>query len=192
MKKKKFHYIISGYRWAPESFQVSKGLTKDSMKNAPMTAEERHEVGVLFLTKGFETAVGYVKHIERVREHQRKNVITYGFRTQEESRRFVYCPNLYIFADDALDKQLYVFKKIRAILEENNGRVVTSTECDLDEKYRPMNIKENTVAADFSRPLCIPMGEKIIQDGLGPSYHPYAGTSKKVRPHKRRHTAPTR
>lgn len=192
MKKKKFHYAITGYRWAPESFQASKGLTKNSMKGIPLTSEERREVGRLFLTKGFETAIGYVKHIERTRERQRRRMITYGFRTQEEPGRFVYCPQLYFRADAAIDERLFMFKKIRGVLEETGGRVVTSTECDLDGEYRPVNVKENAVTANSSRPLCIPMGEKIIRDGPEPPYRPYAKAPKKARPRKRRHTAPIR
>ena len=192
MKKNQFHYTISGYRWAPESFHVSKGLTQNSMRNVPLTDEERREVGRLFLTKGFKAAAGYVKHVERTRERQRRKVITYGFRTQEEPRRFVYCPQLYFRADAAMDERLYMFKIIRGVLEEANGRVVTSIECELDGEYRPIKVKENAVTADFSRPLCIPMGEKIIRDGPEPPYRPYAKAPKKAQPHKRRHTAPTR
>lgn len=192
MKKNKFHYAISGYRWAPESFQASKGLTKNSMKIIPLTAEEQKETGILSLTKGPDVAIGYVKHIERTRERQRRKIITYGFRTQEEPGRFVYCPQLYFRADAALDERLYMFKKIRSVLEETNGRVVTSTECDLDGEYRPVNVKENAVTADFSRPLCIPMGTKIIRDCPERPYRPYAKAPKKARPRKRRHTAPIR
>ena len=192
MKKKRFHYSISGYRWAPESFRAAKGPVGQPARNIPLTDAERHEVGLLSLTKGPDAAIGYVKHIERARERQRRKVITYGFHTQEEPGRFVYCPQLYFRADAALDERLYIFKKIRGVLEETNGRVVTSTECELDGEYRPVNVKENTVTADFSRPLCIPMGEKIIRDGPEPPYRPYAKAPKKARPHKRRHTTPTR
>lgn len=110
--KKKFHYAISGYRWAPESFQASKGLTKDSIKIVPLTVEEQKETGILFLTKGFEAAAGYVKHIERARERQRRKMITYGFLSKEVSGRFVYCPQLSFRADASLDERLRVFKKI--------------------------------------------------------------------------------
>ena len=162
------------------------------MKIVPLTAEEQKETGILFLTKGPDAAIGYVKHIERARERQRRKVITYGFRTQKEPGQFVYCPQLYFRADAALNERLYMFKKIRGVLKETNGRVVTSTECELDGEYRPVSVKENAVTADFSRPLCIPMGEKIIRDGPEPPYRPYAKAPKKAQPHKCRHTAPTR
>lgn len=192
MKKKRFHYSISGYRWAPESFRAAKGLVGQPARNIPLTDAERHEVGLLSLTKGPGVAIGYVKHIERARERQRRKIITYGFRTQEEPGRFVYCPQLYFRADAALDERLYMFKKIRGVLEETNGLVVTSTECELDGEYRPVNVKENTVTADFSRPLRIPMGEKFIRDGPEPPYRPRPKAPKKARPHKHRDTAPIR
>ena len=192
MKKEKIHYAISGYRWSPESFQASKGLTKSSMKRVPLTDQERREVGLLYLTKGVDAAVGYVKHVERTRERQRKSIITYGFCARETPRQFVYCPQLYFRADAALDERLDMFKKIRSVLEETNGRVVTSTECDLDGEYRPINVRENAVTADFSHPLRIPMGERIIRDGPEPPYRPHVKPPKKARPRKHRDTGPIR
>lgn len=192
MKKKQFHYSISGCRWAPESFGASKGLTKDSRKAIPLASDERREVGILILTKGPDAAIGYVKHIERARERQRKKIITYGFFTKESPGQFAYCPQLYFRADAPVGERLRVFKQIRDILGENDGRVVTSTECELDGEYRPTNVRENTVTVDFNRPLRIPMGEKFIRDGPEPPYRPYAKAPKKNRPHKRKHTAPTR
>ena len=192
MKKKRFHYIIRGSRWLPENFRVSKGLTEHSMKNVPLTLEERREVGILSLTKGPDAAIGYVKHTERARERQRRKMITYGFLSKEVSGRFVYCPQLSFRADASIDERLRVFKKIRAILEETNGRVVISTECELDGEYRPTNVKENTITADFSRPIRVPMGEQIIRDGPEPPYRPYKKALKKAKPHKRRNPTPTR
>lgn len=45
MEKQRFQYGISGYRWAPESFHVSKGLPGQKKKAVPLTPEERQEVG---------------------------------------------------------------------------------------------------------------------------------------------------
>ena len=149
-------------------------------------------MGLLSLTKGPDAAIGYVKHIERTRERQRRKIITYGFLSKEAPGQFVYCPQLYLRADAALKERLYMFKKIHGVLEETNGRVVTSTECELDGEYRPINVKENTVTADFSRPLRIPMGEKIIRDGPETPYRPRPKAPKKARPHTRRDRAPTR
>lgn len=91
------------------------------MKVVPLTVEEQKETGILSLTKGPGVAIGYVKHIERARERQRRKVITYGFRTQEEPRRFVYCPQLYFRADATLDERLYMFKKSAASWRKPTG-----------------------------------------------------------------------
>ena len=191
-KKKRFHYFIRGYRWAPENFGASKGLTKDSRKAIPLTLDERREVGILSLTKGPDAAIGYVKHTERARERQRRKIITYGFLTKESPGQFAYYPQLCFCADAPIGERLRVFKQIRDVLGENDGRVVTSTECELDGQYHPINVKENTVTADFSRPLTIPMGEKFIRDGLETPYRPRPKAPKKARPHKRRDMAPIR
>lgn len=188
----KFHYAISGYRWAPESFRASKGLTKQSLRNIPLTSEECCEVGHLFLTKGFAEAVAYVKRLERAKERNRKKVMTYGFRAKEGSRQFVYCPQIYFCADAPIDERLRTFKKIRVALDKTGGRVVVSTQCELDGEYRPMNVQENTVTADFSSPLSISMGDRIFRDGPISSRHTRPKVPKKARAHKRRDTSPGR
>ncbi len=192
MKKKRFHYSVSGYRWAPESFRAAKGLVGQPARNIPLTDAERHELGLLSLTKGPDAAIGYVKHIERARERQRRKIITYGFLTKESPGQFAYCPQLCFRADAPIGERLRVFKQIRDVLGENDGRIVTSTECELDGQYRPTNVRENTVTADFSRPLRIPMGEKFIRNGTETPYRPRSKPTKKARPHKHRNTAPIR
>ena len=181
MKKNKFHYAISGYRWAPESFQASKGLVGQPKKVIPMSHEERHEVGMLFLSKGYGAAVGYVKHIERMRERQCKTMITYGFRLKEMSTQFAYCPQLYCRADAPISERLWLFKKIRSVLMETEGRVVTSTECDLDGEFNPVNVREHTATADFGRPLRIYMGKQIVRGAPEPEYRPWTEAPEKAR-----------
>lgn len=176
MKKKRFHYAISGYRWAPESFRASKGLSEDSWRAIPLTPDERREMVILLTIDGFDTAVGYIKHIERVRERQRKSMMTYGFLTKEVPGHFVYCPQLYFQFDAAIRERLRMFRKIRGILEETDGRITVSTECELNGKYEPMDIKENTVTADFGRPVRILMGEMIIPHCSEPPYCPWTHT----------------
>ena len=192
MKKQRFHYEISGYRWAPESFYVSKGLTKDSMRVVPLTDEERREAGLLYITKGYDVAIGYVKHVERAHVRQLKSLMSYGFLTKEVPGRFVYCPQLYCRADAKIGERLYLFKKIRRVLNETGGRVTTSTQCDLDGSYRPTNIQENTVTADFRRPLRLPMEAEIFKDCPERPYRPWSKSPKKTRSHRRRNDAPTR
>lgn len=46
MGKQRFHYIITGYQWAPESYRVRKQLPGRPPKDVPLTPEERHEVGI--------------------------------------------------------------------------------------------------------------------------------------------------
>lgn len=137
MKKQRFQYGISGYRWAPESFRASKGLIGQRKKEIPLTDEERREVGYRFITNGFHSAVGYVKHIERMREREQRCRMTYGG------------------TDAPIAERLSVFKAVRNEFVRTDGKVETSTCCELDGTYRPVNITKNTVTADFSRPLKI-------------------------------------
>lgn len=155
MKKQRFQYGISGYRWAPESFQVIKGLPGQKKKAVPLTREERQEVGCRFLTRGFQAAVGYVKHIERKREREGQLYVTYGFWLREEPRRFLYCPQAYCRTDAPFAERLDLFKMIRSVLIQRACQVVTSTQCELDGAYRPVNVTTNTVTADLSRPLVV-------------------------------------
>ena len=154
MKKQRFQYGVSGYRWAPESFHVLKGRPGQKKKEVPMTREERREVGYRFITKGFRAAVSHAKHIERARAHKKQSHITYGFWLIDE-QRYLYCPQLYCRADAPLAVRLSLFKIIRDDLKRRACQVETSTECELDGAYRPVNIKTNTVTADLSRPLTV-------------------------------------
>ena len=155
MKKQRFQYGIGGYRWAPESFYATKGLVGQNKKAVPLTHEERSEVGRRFLTKGFQAAVGYIKHIERKRERESQFCVTYGFWLREEPGRCLYCPRIYCWPDAPLAERLGLFKMIRSDLKQRACRVVTSTQCELDGAYRPVNITTNIVTADLSRPLMV-------------------------------------
>lgn len=188
MKKQRFEYSISGYRWAPESFHVRKGLEKQSLKAVPLSYEERKEVGLLFITKGADAAVAHVKHLERAQERQRKSIVTYGFRAKEARSQFVYCPQLYCRADAPLDERLHIFKVIRNVLEETDGRAVVSTQCDLDGAYRSTNATENTITADFDCPISISLGHKRYREVC--QSRPVR--LKKPLSHKRKKHTPTR
>lgn len=195
MKKQRFHYSIGGYRWAPERFWAKKGLNGQPDDFVPLTSEERREVGILWTTKGFDAAVGYIKHVERARIRQSKSIMTYGFRSKEAPRQFAYCPQLYCRTDAPLDERLWIFKKVRSILKETGGRVTVSAECELDGRYNPVNVKENYITADFSRPLCISLGNEFSKDCPVRPYHPPPSRSKapkKAQPHKRRDVDPVR
>lgn len=181
MKKQRFHYTISGYRWAPESVRVGKGLTGQPPKNLQLTAEERSNIGLLVLTKGFDAAVGYVKHIERAKERQRRKMITYGFYAKGSASQMVYCPQLTCRSDASLKERLCIFRMIRNDLREKGGRITTSTQCELDGNFRPKNVKENTITVDFCRPLCISMGYQIIPELTERPYHPWQKAPKESR-----------
>lgn len=188
MKKQKIGYAIRGYYGAPESFLVSKGVTKQSLKPVPLSYGERRDVGFLFMVKGFEAAVGHVKHLERARERQRKSIMTYGFRSKEAKSQFLYCPQLYCRSDASLDERLHIFKTVRSVLEGTNGRVVVSTQCDLNGVYQPISVTESAITADFSRSLSIPLGYKRYREPCqSRPVHP-----KKPTPHKHKKHTPAR
>lgn len=192
MKKQRIHYIITGCRWAPESYRVRKSLDGQPPREVSLTEDERREVGNLYMTRGFEAAVGYVKHRERARERQRKTMMTYGFHAKEAPYRFIYCPHLTCRSDAPLEERLHIFKTVRGILREAGGRVTVSTQAELDGAYRPANVRENTVTVDFSRPCVIPKGQMYLRDGPERPYRPRGRPSKKGKPRKHRDTSPSR
>ena len=71
MRKTSFEYHIHGYRYAPESFHIYKGLPGQEKTELPLSDEQRYQMGYLYLTQGIKSAVDYVKHIERERERDR-------------------------------------------------------------------------------------------------------------------------
>lgn len=153
MKQPRFQYSLSGYRWAPESFHVSKGLAGRPKAELPISSEERREVGYCFLTKGFREAVDQVKRIERKRARKCRIYITYGFRTKEDDRLYVCCRRLCCKADAGITERLRIFKELRRHLDETGGKVEISAECELDGHFKPVHVKRNMVTADYSRPL---------------------------------------
>ena len=90
-------------------------------------------------------------------------------------------PQLYCRADAPISERLWLFKKIRSVLMETEGRVVTSTECDLDGEFNPVNVREHTTTADFDRPLRIPMGKEIVRGAPEPEYRPWTEVPEKAR-----------
>ena len=108
MSKLKFEYNIRGYRYAPESFHIYKGLPGQKKKEIPLSDEQRQQMGYLCLTEGVKSAVDYVKHIERERERKCRQYMTYGFMLKENPHEYVYCPSLRCRESDTL-KTRYVF-----------------------------------------------------------------------------------
>ena len=80
MRKTSFEYHIHGYRYAPESFHIYKGLPGQEKTELPLSDEQRYQMGYLYLTQGIKSAVDYVKHIERERERKCRLYMTYGFK----------------------------------------------------------------------------------------------------------------
>lgn len=91
MRKTSFEYHIHGYRYAPESFHIYKGLPGQEKTELPLSDEQRYQMGYLYLTQGIKSAVDYVKHIERERERKCRLYMTYGFMLKENPRSYVYC-----------------------------------------------------------------------------------------------------
>ena len=83
LRKTSFEYHIHGYRYAPESFHIYKGLPGQEKTELPLSDEQRYQMGYLYLTQGIKSAVDYVKHIERERERKCRLYMTYGFMLKE-------------------------------------------------------------------------------------------------------------
>ncbi len=158
MKKQRFMYRISGYRWAPESFRAAKWLAVSP--HAPetpvaLTPAERTAVGLCFVTRGYWAAVGVLKHIERERGRNTRRYRTYGFRTKEDPDRFLYCPQICCRTDAGLCERSVTYQTVKAQLARTGGQVEISAGCELDGAYRPVNVRTQTLTADLSRPLTV-------------------------------------
>ena len=152
MSKLKFEYNIRGYRYAPESFHIYKGLPGQKKKEIPLSDEQRQQMGYLCLTEGVKSAVDYVKHIERERERKCRQYMTYGFMLKENPHEYVYCPSLRCRESDTLKTRLCILQAVREELARDKGRVEQSVECDLDGHYRPVNIRKHYATADCALP----------------------------------------
>lgn len=155
MAQKKFSYVVSGYRYAPESFRAFKKVIHGKAEEFPLSDEQRSEVGTLYLTQSLKAAVDYVKRIERDRERKCRLYTSYGFFSQEEPHSYMFCGRIRCREDAPVEEKLNVLREFREVLKRTDGRVEQSTECELDGHYRPVNVKRNYLTADFGRPVKI-------------------------------------
>lgn len=99
--------------------------------------------------------VDYVKRIERARARKPKSFVTYGFQVREDPRRYVYAPSLRCRPDAPLTERLGILRELRAQFALDGGRVEQLTECKLDGRFRPANVRRRYVTADLNRPVVV-------------------------------------
>lgn len=155
MSQKKIGYSIHGYRYAPESFRAYQKTLDGHEKEIPLSNNQRSELGNLCLTKGSKAALDYVKQIDRERARRCRLYMTYGFLTKEDSRTYLFSRQIRCREDAPLDKRLEVFRKFKDYLAQTGGKVKTGDECQLDGHYRPVDVGELYLTADFGHPVII-------------------------------------
>ena len=101
-------------------------------------------MGYLCVTQSGKAAIDYVKRIERARARKPKSFVTYGFQVREDPRRYVYAPSLRCRPDAPLTE-----------FALDGGRVEQLTECKLDGRFRPANVRRRYVTADLNRPVVV-------------------------------------
>ena len=102
-------------------------------------------MGYLCVTQSGKAAIDYVKRIERARARKPKSFVTYGFQVREDPRRYVYAPT----------ERLGILRELRAQFALDGGRVEQLTECKLDGRFRPANVRRRYVTADLNRPVVV-------------------------------------
>lgn len=155
MQKSRFQYHIQGYRYAPERFRAFKGLSGHEPVEIPLSDSQRQQMGYLCVTQGGKAAVDYVKRIERASVRKPEFFVTYGFQVREDPRGYVYAPSLRCRPDAPLTDRLGILRELRAQFALDNGRVEQLTECELDGRFRPVNVRRRYVTADLSRPVVV-------------------------------------
>lgn len=156
MKKQRFVYHLSGYKYAPESFRVSKKCGNQHCKIL-LSNEDRRNMGYIFITHGIDAAVDFVKRIERKERQECKMYLTYGFLTVEEPMTFVYCNQIYCRYDASLKERFAIYMQFKNDMVKKNGKVIRHTECSLDGNFKPVDVKEKYLTADFNKPVAIPL-----------------------------------
>jgi len=155
MVQKKLIYSISGYRYAPESFRAYKGTEKGERREIPLSTEQRNTLGYLYLTQDAESAIAYIKRVERERERKNQLYMTYGFLTREAPGTYLFCKDIRCRTDAPLYWRMATLRTFKEYLESIGGRVEQSTECLLDVRYRPIAVRKKYLTADYSRPVAI-------------------------------------
>ena len=153
MRKQRYHYAVSGYHFAPESFHIMKGLSARSLTLVPLTDDQRGQIGYLFITQVYKDSIDQVKRIERERGRNLGLYITYGFCTQNGG--YLYFPQLYCRPKAPLSERMDLFRLAREEMERCGCEMLLSESCELDGNYRPTNVKQHYVVADLNRPLTV-------------------------------------
>lgn len=71
------------------------------------------------------------------------------------SCRYVYAPSLRCRPDAPLTERLGILRELRAQFALDGGRVEQLTECKLDGRFRPANVRRRYVTADLNRPVVV-------------------------------------
>ena len=65
MRKTSFEYHIHGYRYAPESFHIYKGLPGQEKTELPLSDEQRYQMGYLYLTQGIKLSLIHILLLQK-------------------------------------------------------------------------------------------------------------------------------
>lgn len=70
-------------------------------------------------------------------------------------KAYVYAPSLRCRPDAPLTERLGILRELRAQFALDGGRVEQLTECKLDGRFRPANVRRRYVTADLNRPVVV-------------------------------------
>jgi hypothetical protein len=155
MSQKKIGYSIRGYRYALESFLAYNKTASGYEKEIPLSGEQRTALGILYLTQGSKVAFDYVKRIDRERTRRCRLYMTFDFLAQEDPHTYLFCRQIKCREDATLDKRLEAFREFKDYLTQTGGNVKTGDACQLDERYRPVDVRELYLTADLKNPVVI-------------------------------------
>jgi hypothetical protein len=155
MSQRKLIYSIRGYRYAPESFRAYKGDQKGEQREIMLSENQRSTLGYLYLTRGAESAIAFIKRVERERERKTRLYMTYGFLTLEDPGTYLFCKDIRCRTDAPLYWRMATLREFKEYLDSIGGRVEQSAECLLDGQYRPIAVRKKYLTADYSRPVVI-------------------------------------
>lgn len=110
-------------------------------------------MGYLCVMQSGKVTIDYVRYIEWIRARKPKSLMTYGFQVGEGPRRYVYAPSPRYRPDTPLTEQLDTLCELRARSAPDGGRVEQLTECKLDGRFRPANVRRRYVTVDLNRPV---------------------------------------
>ena len=149
---KNINFAVSGYKYAPESFNGYIIFNKNKRIKLNLTSEEKSLIGYTYITKGYKKAIDEVKRIIRNENKKVNNDVVFGFYKENSKTEYIYSRDTLSNNNNIIDK-LFNYKYFKQYLKNINCEIIEYTQGSLDGNYKTISKEEIKSKIDITRPI---------------------------------------